>query len=191
MTTDPTATAIRRRRPTIEQLRDRAEEGGYVGGRGIMDSREWYQLCYFEPLELFLFQSLMHEYYPDMALHDVSVCVSTWIYIHSVDPSLNYRHISDRILWFSAGGRFSEEGGIEPGIMMEQAFKRGYIAFNIANEIILRQDIEDFLSRLVDKECAECDAELEAKHGRQALDEINEIHRKKQSEFAERYRRNK
>jgi hypothetical protein len=179
-----------RRRPTIEQLRDRAEEGGYGGGRGKMDTKEWYQLCYFEPLEDFLFQSLRTKY-PDMALHDVSVCVSAWIYIHSVDPSPNYGEISDRILWLSAGGRFSEEGGIKPEIMMEQAFERGYISYNTVNKITLRQDIEDFTSQLVDKECEECDAELIAKYGRQALDEINEIHRKKQSEFADCRRNHK
>jgi hypothetical protein len=177
-----TATATMRRRPTIEQLRDRAEEGGYGGGRGKMDSREWYVLCYFEPLERFLFQALRTQY-PEMTPSQVSVCISVWIYAHSVSTS-TYERIRDRIIWFV------EEEGTNPEApvtIIVRAFERGYIVYNDGGVVTLRQDIKDFLSQLVDKECEESDAELIDRHGREALDEINEIHRKNQAAFYERY----
>jgi hypothetical protein len=95
-TTSADATAVYH--PTIEQLRQRAEEGGYGGGRGIMDTREWYELCYFEPLEDFLYTALEAKYYPKMDARNISVCVSVWIYAHSVSTP-TYEAVSDRILW--------------------------------------------------------------------------------------------
>jgi hypothetical protein len=175
--------------PTIEQLRQRAEEGGYGGGRGVMDTREWYELCYFEPLEDFLYEALEAKYYPKMDARNISVCVSVWIYAHSVEERPTYEHVSDRILWSESYDMGAEvvTGRTKPETAMQQTFERGFIFYNKESDrtiVTLRQDIEEFLSKLVDKECAASDAELIRAHGITALDEINEIHTKKQVEFA-------
>jgi hypothetical protein len=176
-------------RPTLEDLRRRAEQGGYGGGSGRIDTREWYELCYFEPLEEFLFKSLA-ERCPEMEYNDVTVCVSSWIYIHSVAPDATYKDVSDRCL------RLGWLDDSDCDLAMKQAFERGYIFCNIDAEdpaaetiepseviITLRKDIEEFLSELVNKECAASDAELIIAHGLEPLYEINEIHRRKQLEF--------
>jgi hypothetical protein len=71
---------------------------------------------------------------------------------------------------------------------MQQTFERGFIFYNKDESdqtiVTLRQDVEEFLSKLVDNECAASDAELLTKHGMEALYEINGIHRRKQVEFA-------
>jgi hypothetical protein len=70
---------------------------------------------------------------------------------------------------------------------MKQTFERGFIFYNKESDnktvVTLRQDVEEFLSELADRECKESDAALIAAHGIKALEEINEIHRNKQIEF--------
>lgn len=182
--------AVHERRPTLEDLKQRAEEGRYGGGSGRMDSREWYELCYFEPLEDFLYEALERKYYPKMDARNISVCVSLWICDHSVLPLPTYEQISDRILWTESYDMGAEviRGRTTPEKAIEDTLKRGFISLKTDEEIdetyvTLRQDIEQFLSELVDKECAESDAAIIAAHGKEAFDHITEIHREKQLEF--------
>jgi len=182
-------TASAQYHPTIQDLRQRAEQGGYGGGRGVMDTREWYELCYFEPLEQMLYEALEAKYYPKMDARNISVCVSVWIYAHSVSTP-TYERVSDRILWTESYDMGAEvvRGRTTPETAMQQTFERGFISYNKDAEnnkvVTLRQDIEEFLSELVAKECAASDAELLTAHGMEALYEINRIHRRKQVEFA-------
>src|SRR5215208_2222895 len=94
----PATASIEERRPTYEDLKQRAEEAGFSGGRGRMDTREWYELCYFYPIEEYLLASLRSKYSsydPNMTYETAAVCVSAWIYDNSVSTS-TYENIKDR-----------------------------------------------------------------------------------------------
>jgi hypothetical protein len=178
-----------RRRPTYEDLRRRVEEGGYGSHSDRMDSREWYHLCYFQPLEGHLFVELLHQY-PDMDYNDKCVCVSLWIYAHSISTP-TYENISERILGLVEPEDYEVLNDPDTDEDEEQlrtnalrhAFEQGYISFNEEKIVTLRQDIEEFLSKLVDKECAESDAAIIAASIKEQLGELQEIHRQKQFEF--------
>lgn len=181
----PATAPIQERRPSYDDLKLRAEEGGYLGGRGKMDTLEWYQLCYFTPIEIYLYQTLRSRFQQEMTGDDAGACVSVWIYAHSVSTP-TYERIADRMLWFAE----EEE---TPAAVLRQAWERGFIFYNIDTDdptaktieadqvvITLRQDIEDFLSWLVNKECVENDADIIATHGKEAFDELTAILRKSQ-----------
>jgi hypothetical protein len=194
----PTTATTQERRPSYEDLKSRAEQAGFYGGRGVMDTREWYELCYFTPLEDFLFEALK-AHRPSMSHEDVAVCVSTWIYDNSVSKA-TYERVRDRILFVDEPGSAfmaSEENRLVWKQLKEQlmhsAYKNGHIiayrTYRYGEEIkeenngqqgsgpyITPNDgIKKFLDELVWRECAENDAAIIAEHGREAFDELTEI----------------
>lgn len=181
----PTTAPAQERRPSYEDLELRVQEGGYGSHRDRMDSREWYELCYFTPLEDFLYEALEAKYYPKMDARNIAVCVSVWIYAHSVSEPV-YERVKDRILWSDNYDMGAEviRGRTGPETAIRQTLERGFItSIHHSKGIILRQDIEQFLSDLVDKECAESDAAILAANGKEAWEELQEFHRKQQLEF--------
>jgi hypothetical protein len=193
MTTEETNVIVNRR-PTYDDLKRRAEEAGFGGGRGVMDSREWYELCYFEPLEDYLFKALKN-YRPWMTDEDVAVCVSTWIYDNSVSRA-TYEHITDRLLFVD------EEGYSRRDAILQAAYKAGYVfAYSIYRYgeevknngqgsgpfLASSDDIDYFLDELVWRECIENDAEIIATQGKEAFEELTEILHKSQERDDRRY----
>jgi hypothetical protein len=80
--------------PTIKQLEWAAEQS-YGGGTGRVDSREYYELVYFEPLEQFLYEVLRAKY-PDMNVTDICVCELVWINQRSIGTN-DYDTLKDRL----------------------------------------------------------------------------------------------
>src|SRR5215211_7340738 len=168
------------RRPTYDDLKRRAEEAGFRGGSGKMNTREWYELCYFTPLEDFLYEQLERKYYPKMDARNIAVCVSTWIYAHSVSTPY-YERVKDRILWSDIYDMGAEiiRGKTKPEKAMLDTYERGFISLDdpptlgdlVDHGVVvtLRPDIEQFLTELVNKECAENDAAIIAEHGKEAF----------------------